>query len=96
MKTFTIRTVLATWVAIAVLVGATLSILTLTSVPSERLYDSIVDGDELGAAAIVFVRWAALTFLCGAPLSWALMELRARVVAGRWRRDSAEEPRADR
>ncbi|HTB57768.1 MAG TPA: hypothetical protein VLC06_07830 [Polyangia bacterium] len=95
MKTITTRTVLVTWVAIAVLVGATLSILTLTSVPSERLYDSIVDGDELGAAAIVFVRWATLTFLCGAPLSWALMELRARFVAGRLRRGSAEEDRAD-
>lgn len=92
MKAFTTRTILATWVAIAVLVGATLSLLTLTSVPSERLYDSIVDGDELGAAAIVFVRWAVLTFIIGAPPSWALMELRARIVAGRLRRGSAEEP----
>jgi hypothetical protein len=96
MKTFTARTVLATWVAIAVLVGATLSILTLTSVPSDRLYDSLVEGDELGAAAIVFVRWAALTFLCGAPLSWGLMELRTRFVAGRLRRGYAQEPQADR
>jgi hypothetical protein len=95
MKTFTTRTVLATWVAIAILVGATLSILTLTSVPSERLYDSIVDGDELGAAVIVFFRWAALTFMCGAPLSWALIELRTRFVAVRLRRHSAP-PSADR
>jgi hypothetical protein len=95
MKTFTLRTVLATWVAISVLVGATLSILTLTSVPSERLYDSIVDGDELGAAALVFFRWAALTFICGAPLGWALMELRTRFVAGRLRRRSGGPP-ADR
>ena len=91
MKTFTTRAILATWMAVAVLVGATLFMLTLTSVPSERLYDSIVDGDELGAAVLVFVRWSVLTFACGAPLTWALMALRARFVAHRLRRHPSED-----
>jgi hypothetical protein len=91
VKTFTTRTILVTWMAAAALVGATLFMLTLTSVPTERLYDSIVDGDELGAAALVFVRWSFLTFVCGAPLTWALMALRARFLAHRLRRDASEE-----
>ena len=93
VKTFTTRTILVTWTAVAVLVGATLFMLTLTSVPSERLYDSIVDGDELGAAALVFVRWSFLTFACGAPLTWAMMALRARFLAHRLRSASDDDTR---
>jgi hypothetical protein len=83
--------VVATWVAAAVLVGTTLAFLTLTTVPSEKLYDSIVDGGQLGDAAIVFVLWSLLTFACGAPLTWAVVVLRTRVIARRQRRDPSEE-----
>lgn len=90
MKTHTTRMVLATWVAASVLTGATVAMLRLTNVPSEQLYESIVDGSELGTAAIVFVWAAVVTFVCGGSLTWVVLALRARVVANRLRRDIGE------
>jgi hypothetical protein len=82
--------VLATWVAIAVLAGAMVAILRLTNVPGEQLYDSVVDGDAVAAAVVVFGGWSVVTFMCGASLTWAVLALRARVVALRLRRAAGE------
>ena len=90
MKTCTSRMILATWVAIAVLTGATIAMLRLTNVPGEQLYDSVIDGGEVQVAAIVFVWWFVVTFVCGASLTWAVLALRARVVARRLQRDTSE------
>ena len=73
--------VVATWVSMSVLVGAIVALLGATNLPESELQGSIVDGGE--APAIVFVRWFLLTFVCGAPLTWAVMALRARFVARR-------------
>jgi len=90
VKTSTARTVLATWVAISVLVGTTLAFLTLTNVPSEQLYESVIDGRDVGAAAMVFLKWSFLTFACGAPLTWAVMAWKTRAVTRRLRREPAK------
>ena len=78
MKAVATSTIVVTWAAIAVLVGTMLAFLAMTSVGSDQLYDSIIDGDELGALIIVFVRWSFLTFVCGAPLTWVVVALTTR------------------
>ncbi len=82
--------VVATWVAIAVLTGATVAMLKLTNVPGEQLYDSVIDGGGVEVAATIFVWWSVVTFACGASLTWAALALRARVVARRLQRDTRE------
>jgi hypothetical protein len=91
VKTPTARTILATWVAISVLVGTTLAFLIWTNLPSEQLYESVIDDRDVGAAAIAFFKWSLLTFVCGAPITWAVMARRTRVVARRLRHEPAEE-----
>jgi hypothetical protein len=82
------------WLALSILVGTTLALLTLASGPSGQLDDSIIDGNGVCVAAIVCVRWSVLTFACGAALTWAVAALRTRVVAGRPRRHSRKRPAA--
>jgi hypothetical protein len=96
VRASTARTILATWVAISMLVGTTLALLTLTDLPSEQLYESVLDGRDVGAAAIVFLKWSLLTFVCGAPLTWAATAVRAHIVARGLRRQprDLEEGRA--
>jgi len=82
--------VLATVVAISVLTGATVAMLRLTNVPGEQLSDSVVADGALESAGITFVWCSVVIFVCGASLSWAVLALRARVVAHRLRRDTGE------
>lgn len=78
MKAAKDPTILATWVTISVLAGVTAAFLVMTSVPSDQIYDSIVDGNELAAAAVAFVRWSFLTFVCVTPLAGAALVLRTQ------------------
>ena len=78
MKDRVARTALATWVAISLLAGVTTGFLRLTNVPSDRLYDSTLDGNAMAVAAIASVGWSLLTFVCGTPLMWAVVALRTR------------------
>jgi hypothetical protein len=84
------RTALATWTAVSLIVGVTLGFLRLTNVPSDR----VLDGDDIAVAAVVTVGWSLLTFVCGAPVVWATVAHRARVLARRARRYPARRTHA--
>ena len=93
MKAVTAPMVFTAWIGISVLVGTTLSFLTMLSVPADKLYDLIINGNELGVLIIVFLRWSFLTFACGAPLTWAVVLLGTRFRRPQAQRQSAAERR---
>ena len=74
--------VLVTLVAISVLVGTTVAILTMIGFPSDQVSDFITDDTQLAAVALAFVRWSILTFVCGAPLAWVVVALRTQFRRG--------------
>ena len=94
MKSVTDPAIVATWVATSVLVGTTAAFLAVIAGPSDQLYDAIVDGNELATAAVVFVRWSFLTFVCVAPLAGAAVVLRTQFRRARARPRSAAKRRS--